>query len=139
VDHKSQAAPAKQRANLMCEAPNVLTYYMEGIAMEKNEWNLPGVSARTARRYVLVLRTPAAVQRACDRGELSLASAAQVGLLPPEQQEKIARRIQKGEKAASVVAAHTGGGDRNRSWLRRASDAVVWWLVLVGIRWLLRR
>jgi hypothetical protein len=81
---------------------------------------LLGLSPRSVSRYLLVLTTPLAVQRAFDRGELTLINAGKVALLKKPAPTEIARRIENGEKAATVVAeylasraADTGKVDRH--------------------------
>lgn len=62
-----------------------------------------GLSTRTVSRYLLILETPASVQQAYDRGELSLVAAGQVALMREQAREEIAHRIECGEKPGSVV------------------------------------
>jgi len=70
-----------------------------------------GLSPRSVNRYLLVLATPLAVQRAFDRGELTLINAGKVALLKKPAPSEIARRIENGEKAATVVAEHLAARD----------------------------
>lgn len=70
-----------------------------------------GVGLRTVNRYLAILDSPVAVQRAYDRGEVSQVHAAKIGTLcsayygklSKRQQEEMARRISEGEPAAKVV------------------------------------
>ena len=68
------------------------------------------MSPRNASRYLLVLKAPAAVQQAFDRREIQLKTAGKVALLSRRDQEAVALKIDKGEKAADVVAAHLPRG-----------------------------
>jgi ParB/RepB/Spo0J family partition protein len=77
-------------------------------AIKKQVGQLLGLSPRSVNRYLLVLATPVQVQRAFDRGELTLVNAGKVALLPKSAQAEIAQRIERGEKAATVIAEHLG-------------------------------
>lgn len=86
------------------------------------------LSGRSVNRYLAALQTPAPVQAAFDRGDLTLVNAGKVALLSDEAQAEIARRIEAGEKAAKVVAEHLAGrqtwGDRPGRALLRLLAAV---------------
>jgi ParB/RepB/Spo0J family partition protein len=64
-----------------------------------------GVSIRSVNRYLLVLRTPRAVQNSFDEGNVSLVTAGRIALLDQDDQRRIAERIARGEKASAVAAA----------------------------------
>jgi ParB family chromosome partitioning protein len=65
---------------------------------------LIGKSGRTVSRYLLILKTPPAVQAAFDRNDLRLEIAGKVALLDAWDQKEVARRIEAGEPAKRVVA-----------------------------------
>jgi ParB-like chromosome segregation protein Spo0J len=69
-----------------------------------------GLSERSVSRYLLVLETPKAVQRAVDRGELGLVLAGRLTQLSSFTQKQVAERISKGEKARTVVQTAVRGG-----------------------------
>jgi ParB/RepB/Spo0J family partition protein len=64
-----------------------------------------GLSGRSVNRYLLVLETPSAVQAAFDRGELTITEAGRVALLPIQDRDEIARRIDAGEVPKKVVTS----------------------------------
>jgi ParB family chromosome partitioning protein len=73
---------------------------------------LMGLSPRSVNRYLLVLRTPLAVQLAFDRGEIKLADAGKIAGLDPADAADLAARLEAGEPAAAVVAEVLSGGRR---------------------------
>ena len=81
--------------------------------------HLLNISGRSVSRYLLVLQTPAAVQRAFDRGEVSLVSAGKIALLTPDDQATIVRRITAGEQASRVVAEFITKRFRDRGTVDR--------------------
>jgi ParB/RepB/Spo0J family partition protein len=85
-----------------------------------------GLSGRSVNRYLLVLEAPTSVQRAFDRGEITLIQAGKVALLPARDREQLNRRIRSGEPAAKAVAeALAAGGSAQggaaRSFVRLTS------------------
>src|SRR5262249_46174800 len=70
-----------------------------------------GLSPRSINRYLLVLTTPLPVQRAFDRGELTLIATGKVALLGDEVHREIAQRIERGEKAGKVVSEYIAARD----------------------------
>lgn len=83
-----------------------------------------GLSARSVSRYLLLMETPAAVQRLFDRGTIPLIAAGKIALLPKKVQAEIVRRIEAGEKPAAVIAQFTAGGeaaDTARAFVRLMS------------------
>lgn len=67
-----------------------------------------GLSTRSVNRYLLILETPSAIQRAFEEGAITLINAGKVALLPKSVQAGVSRRIEQGERAASVVAQSLG-------------------------------
>jgi ParB family chromosome partitioning protein len=84
-----------------------------------------GLSPRSVSRYLLVLAAPAPVQRAFDRGELTLINAGKVALMRKPVQAEIAERIEKGEKAATVVAEYLAAKDEDEWDVRRSLGRLV--------------
>jgi ParB/RepB/Spo0J family partition protein len=83
-----------------------------------------GLSARSVSRYLLLLEAPLAVQKAFDRGAITLIVAGRVALLPKRVQAEVGRRIEAGERPAAVIAEHTQGGssgDAHRAFVRLVS------------------
>jgi ParB family chromosome partitioning protein len=68
--------------------------------------NQLGLRLRSISRYLRVLEAPAEVQRAFDRGEISLAKAGKVAGLPESDQQTIDDLILDGRKASKVVSEY---------------------------------
>ncbi len=67
-----------------------------------------GMTGRNLSRYLRVLQTPASVQQAFERGELTLVAADRVAGLCDEIRSVIAARIEAGEAPKSVVQSAVG-------------------------------
>jgi ParB family chromosome partitioning protein len=61
------------------------------------------LSPRNARRYLLILKAPVAVQEAYDRDEISLTNAGKAALFSREEQAELERRLRSGESVAEVI------------------------------------
>jgi ParB/RepB/Spo0J family partition protein len=85
-----------------------------------------GLSLRSVNRYLLILEIPVAIQQAFDRNELTLINAGKVALLERHCQEKIARRIEAGEKARLVVGEHLAAEHLRPSGADRAFERLFW-------------
>jgi hypothetical protein len=78
-----------------------------------------GLDVRTINRYLLVLEAPIEVQRAYDRGEVTLVDAGKVALLSKQQQRQIPEQIAAGGDAKEVVRKHI---QNNNGRHRKATD-----------------
>ena len=72
-----------------------------------------GLSPRTVNRYLLVMNSPVQVQAAFDRGDLTLIAAGKVAMLDRVNRDDVARRIEAGEKPATVVREATRPAEVN--------------------------
>ena len=73
-----------------------------------------GMSGRNLERYWNVIRTPVPVQNAFRDGRLTLVAAAKVAKLDTRQQQRIARRIKKGEEPKTVLAEYFPKSERRQ-------------------------
>jgi len=84
-----------------------------------------GMSPRNVDRYLLILDAPIIIQHSFDRSEIKLIDAGRVALLPKQQQQDIANRIEAGEPAASVVKQSLAKPDEKTSELDGAFTRLV--------------
>lgn len=73
------------------------------------------ISSRTVARYLLVLDAPPEVQRAFDAGQLTLAQAGKVALLPKAKRLDLDKRINDGELAVDVAKEMLAGAPAGRN------------------------
>lgn len=84
--------------------------------------SMAGVSGKTYEHAVTVLESaPEPVVQATRKNDLSINAAYQVTKMEPEQQQEVAERIEKGEKAKDVVAdvqkrPHVSYNTGNNEW-----------------------
>jgi len=84
------------------------------------------MSPRNVSRYLLIARTPTAVQEAFGRGDISLVAASKVALLPEDPQQHIAMRLENGENAKAVLADYSTSRNPNRGtpWPQQARKLI---------------
>lgn len=79
------------------------------------------MSKRNVNRHLNVLATPTSVQNAYDRGELTLVTTEKIAMLPKHNQEELAKRLKKGEKAKTLVTEYLTKPDPRH---KKVGDAV---------------